>query len=396
MNAANGSLYFPYSQKEAPGVQPRDGDFPVMNRYFAEQLALHPAADGQDLIKLCYQAVFGAEHLLSDPSGAHAYFLREYAAVPAQDLPLFERIGPDMTRVSLPAWKWRGMDPERLFSLFLATARDKHGTEDEFRALLLSLADENGSVLPGFGQTVRTYLAGGVRPLHHSSRYRSEEMPAYRLVSRHLLADAVPVGETYIWDLDGTLLDSYGVIVSSLAAAAADEGHPVDPADVLTDVKLYSVTHFVQGYAEKYGASPERIMARYRGYNAEGNRGIALIRGAGECLERLRKDGAVHDVYTHRGATAVPILERLGIAGYFRGIVTSEAGFAPKPAPDGVSCLLEKYASDPYLTYYVGDRELDVRCAKAAGVRSILLLEPGSPVRRTGAEDLVISSLDEL
>ena len=48
-----------------------------------EQLRLHPAMQPRDVIKLCYQAARGAEHLLADLTRARAYFDQEYAATPA-------------------------------------------------------------------------------------------------------------------------------------------------------------------------------------------------------------------------------------------------------------------------------------------------------------------------
>ena len=65
-------------------------------------------------------------------------------------------------------------------------------------------------------------------------------------------------------------------------------------------------------------------------------------------------------------------------------------------APDGVLYLTQKYHLDPETTYYVGDRKLDVLCAKNAGVKSILFLEEGSCVEPTGLEDLVVHELTEI
>ena len=72
-----------------------------------EQLRLHPAIQPQDVIKLCYQAARGAEHLLADTTRARAYFDQEYAATPADAArPLFEPISENVARVNLAAWKW--------------------------------------------------------------------------------------------------------------------------------------------------------------------------------------------------------------------------------------------------------------------------------------------------
>ena len=77
-------------------------------------------------------------------------------------------------------------------------------------------------------------------------------------------------------------------------------------------------------------------------------------------------------------------------------VVTSENGFQPKPSGEGVAYLVEKYSLDRNHTAYVGDRTLDVLCAKDAGVKAILYVPEDSCVVPTGKEDRVIRNLEEL
>ena len=44
-----------------------------MDAFLREQAALHPCMQPRDALKMCYQAAFGAEHLLRDPGAAAAY-----------------------------------------------------------------------------------------------------------------------------------------------------------------------------------------------------------------------------------------------------------------------------------------------------------------------------------
>ena len=71
-------------------------------------------------------------------------------------------------------------------------------------------------------------------------------------------------------------------------------------------------------------------------------------------------------------------------------------GYSPKPSGEGVRYLLDKYQLDPLQTWYVGDRALDVLCAKDAGVKALLYLPEDSCVVPTGLEDRTVRDLREL
>ena len=200
----------------------------------------------------------------------------------------------------------------------------------------------------------------------------------------------------YIWDLDGTLLDSYGVIVEGAARTAAEAGVHDNAGDVLKTVKQGTLSSYLNDVSRRSGVPSEQLMAQYRLYAHGLDDLITLIDGAKETLEKLRDGGAVHFVYTHRGSSSGPILKRLGIQDCFREIVTSEYGFRLKPSGEGVQYLVEKYGLEPGQTWYVGDRTLDVFCAKDAGVRALLYLPPDSCVIATGQEDRIVRDLREI
>ena len=200
----------------------------------------------------------------------------------------------------------------------------------------------------------------------------------------------------YIWDLDGTLLDSYGVIVEAAARTAADEGIN-DPKDyILKVVKQKSCSAYMEEIGNQCGKTVREVFAQYQKHTHALDDLITLIDGAKETLERLQAAGNVHFVYTHRGSSSEPILERLGVLKCFKEVVTSMYGFAPKPSGEGVRFLLEKYGLDPEETWYVGDRTLDVLCAKDAGVKALLYLAPDTCVEATGKEDRIVQDLREI
>ncbi|MBQ9079717.1 MAG: hypothetical protein IJY27_01445 [Clostridia bacterium] len=157
-----------------------------------DQLRRHPSALPQDIVKLCYQAAFGAEHLLADVHAARAYFDAEYDAVkPASGEP-YELLSEDVCRINLAGWKSRGLPREWLFNMFLQSATPREGGE----ALFARYLDAVPSVLESTGCAfsfddwrayVDSYLESGGGAVHHSERYRKCERPAYRIVKSEFL-----------------------------------------------------------------------------------------------------------------------------------------------------------------------------------------------------------------
>ena len=200
----------------------------------------------------------------------------------------------------------------------------------------------------------------------------------------------------FIWDLDGTLFDSYPVIAPSLRDTCAELGLSY-PLDYVHDFVIRSsVSALIQQAAEQLGLDPAVIKTRYSRISNSRNGQIRAMPGALPLLSALREAGWPSFVYTHRGASSFEILENTGLAPFFTEVLTSQCGFPRKPDPAAICYLLERYGLDPASTYYVGDRSLDIEAAKRAGIRSILYLDPRSPGKPTGLEDHVVHDLTEI
>jgi len=155
-------------------------------QYLEEQLYNHPSAEPQDVLKLCYQAAFGAEHLLQDAEKAAAYLQAEYDEVTAADIPLYEPVSADIVRVNLASWKFHGFPAEWLFRMMAHSAVEKQGGEPLFRELL----QKAETVVPfpaAWKKYAEEYLKGDFSPVHHSEAYRQAEHPAYRIIGSHFV-----------------------------------------------------------------------------------------------------------------------------------------------------------------------------------------------------------------
>ena len=179
----------------------------------------------------------------------------------------------------------------------------------------------------------------------------------------------------FIWDLDGTLLDSYEAILLGIEETFGQFAIPYDKDQVREFILKYSVQDLLVRVAEERKLDVE-VLNQVRAQSlAEKNAQVVLMPGARQVLAWADKVGIQQFVYTHKGNNAFTILRDLGLESYFTEILTSQSGFARKPSPEAAIYLLDKYQLNPDKTYYIGDRTLDVEFAQNSGIRSINFLE---------------------
>ncbi|HEU3267025.1 TPA: HAD family hydrolase [Streptococcus pneumoniae] len=179
----------------------------------------------------------------------------------------------------------------------------------------------------------------------------------------------------FIWDLDGTLLDSYEAILSGIEETFAQFSIPYDKEKVREFIFKYSVQDLLVRVAEDRNLDVE-VLNQVRAQSlAEKNAQVVLMPGAREVLAWADESGIQQFIYTHKGNSAFTILKDLGVESYFTEILTSQSGFVRKPSPEAATYLLDKYQLNSDNTYYIGDRTLDVEFAQNSGIQSINFLE---------------------
>lgn len=157
------------------------------------QSSLHPSMQPQDVLKMCYQAAFGAEHLLDDEKSARELLSREWENTPGDsDAALYERLSNEVCRLNIRAWKGQGLPMEWLLQLFVRSCRPAPNAQNRFFAFLgsvdaLCAADGLPFGVEEWKAAKEACLREGVRPLHHSDTYRAAEKPAYRVMDTAFL-----------------------------------------------------------------------------------------------------------------------------------------------------------------------------------------------------------------
>jgi phosphoglycolate phosphatase-like HAD superfamily hydrolase len=202
-----------------------------------------------------------------------------------------------------------------------------------------------------------------------------------------------PIIRNAIWDLDGTLFDTYPAISASFQQALADFGASasIEEIDALARVEVMycaaelaarfelDTDDFIRAFGRHYIAVPFSAQPPFPGVVA--------------VCERIAAGGGVNSIVTHRnGATAAKLLAEHRMQGLFAEVISRDDDYPRKPDPAAFLAVLEHQHLDPRETLSIGDREIDVRAGKAADTRTCLF--GGNPSRVEA--DLRISDFAEL
>ena len=177
----------------------------------------------------------------------------------------------------------------------------------------------------------------------------------------------------FIWDFDGTLFDTYPVIIENIRQALQSFGFDADPKELM-DKLLETVDHALSFYAEKYHIDKNTLSAAYQLQNITSNKELMALpmEGVESTLKAIQAKGCDSYIFTHRPlASTMAFLDKYDLSKYFTDFVApATPGFARKPAPDAIEYLVNKYGIPKGKAVMIGDRELDLASGKNAGIRT--------------------------
>lgn len=183
--------------------------------------------------------------------------------------------------------------------------------------------------------------------------------------------------KSLIWDLDGTLVDSYEIITKNIYKTLKPYKIMLKK-DILKIIKDSSVSHLFITFAEENQVPINELVTHYHALSDEVSFiSYNLIPGVKDVLEATALKGYKHYVYTHRGLSTNKILKVNNIDHYFEEVVTSDNKFSRKPSPEALNYLIQKYNLNRNETYYIGDRSLDIECGKNANLKTVFFNEDG-------------------
>jgi len=179
----------------------------------------------------------------------------------------------------------------------------------------------------------------------------------------------IPRFPVYLFDIDGTLLDSAEDICGSIRQALATV--PVIPSVTEQYLRSFIGRNMIDLFLEIFPAysslQAEELFQHYRiCYRAREHRQTHVFPGVAEALAGL---GGKKSTATAKGTpTTRAVLEMFGLAQHFDHVQGTD-GFPAKPAPDVIFKALDALRAKPEDCLLVGDSAADMEAGRRAGVR---------------------------
>ena len=213
-------------------------------------------------------------------------------------------------------------------------------------------------------------------------------------------------GPLVLWDVDGTLLRAGGLSGSAFdSAVEAVVGRPVaghgvrfsgktDPQIAREILGVLDLADQADGHLPGILAELERTLGAGRD---EMRRGGRVLPGVPALLDALRAGGAVQTVLTgNTAANAAVKIDAFGLRPWLDlevGAFGSDHHDRNRLVPVALRRVEERYGPvDRLRTWVVGDTPFDAQCARAGGVRCLLVATgrgPRGDLEAAGAERVV-------
>ncbi|WP_328414743.1 HAD family hydrolase [Micromonospora sp. NBC_00389] len=174
-----------------------------------------------------------------------------------------------------------------------------------------------------------------------------------------------------VFDLDGTLVDTMTIAPTVYVDTIRALGGPeVSPATVVATWHI-GATPFVLAHLLGRPVSAEDVECYHRHFAAT----VADVRpfpGVPELADDLDRAGCQLGIFTAatRRTTAL-VLASTGLDRLFPVVVCGDDIAEPKPAPEGLLLACQRLGVDVAEAAYVGDAEVDLKCAEAARLLAI-------------------------
>ncbi|MEC5386091.1 phosphoglycolate phosphatase [Uliginosibacterium sp. H3] len=197
-----------------------------------------------------------------------------------------------------------------------------------------------------------------------------------------------------LFDLDGTLVDANPDIAEAARRMLAELGEPPRSDEEIGRFVGKGIGVLVEralniGRREhteaEIAAALERFITHYAAVNGQQATVYPHVR---EVLEGLRAQGVPMACVTNKAAVfTVPLLQKLGLSGFFACIVSGDTLPQKKPEPEPLLHSCRELGVAPAQAVMIGDSDNDALAARRAGI-------PVWLVRGGYSEGIAVDSID--
>ena len=175
-----------------------------------------------------------------------------------------------------------------------------------------------------------------------------------------------------VWDWDGTLADSTGMISHAIRNAAVTVGLPEISLKAASSIIGLGLQEAIKAlYGSISVEQAQALAAQYRANYYAGANEIPLFEGAADTIVALSNQGVKLAVATGKGRRGLNLsLENTGLGPHFQATRTVDECFS-KPNPQMLHELMADLDVSPERTVMIGDTSYDLQMAQNAGVSSV-------------------------
>lgn len=173
--------------------------------------------------------------------------------------------------------------------------------------------------------------------------------------------------ELYIFDMDGTILNTIDDIAGAINYVLDIHGYPRRTVDevksfVGNGLKRALELSLPDGVAGDVLNQLFTELVAY--YNEHSNITTRPYEGIVEVIHKLREQGKIVAVVSNKRVEAVRDLCDIYFAGCFDMALGDQDGIARKPAPDMTNMVIEHYGIHKDKCVYIGDSDVDLMTAR--------------------------------
>jgi pyrophosphatase PpaX len=180
---------------------------------------------------------------------------------------------------------------------------------------------------------------------------------------------------TVLFDLDGTLIDSIGLLLASVKHTFEGREDRAPTEEEWINGIGTPLAEQLRPFVES-DEDAEELVSRYRGFQrAHHDRMTTAYDGVLDTLEQLDSWGHPMGVVTSKSNEMMErSLRHTGIDVYMKTMIGCDSCALHKPDPYPVRMALRELGYDPHEAVFVGDSPHDIASGNAAGVTTIAAL----------------------